>query len=131
MIGNHVWDCSLSVDLHTSGNDQSDIFSRDLFSLVGRILRVRSSHQKINESEQDFRLYSLKLRTIDQLQTIDSNYIQSATSQVVQTLVHANAAPNHGLSTVATGENVVDWIIIGLKNENLASFEDPPVVCDY
>lgn len=37
--------------------------------------------------------------------------------KVAQTLVLANAAPDHGLSTVSTGTNVVTGSKIGLKNE--------------
>ncbi len=43
--------------------------------------------------------------------------------KVAQTLMLANAAPDHGLSQVASGTNIVMGIKIGLKNEDLASFE--------
>ena len=51
--------------------------------------------------------------------------------KVAQTLVLANTAPDHGLSTVATGTNVVTGIKIGLKNEDLASFEVSSTIYDF
>ena len=51
--------------------------------------------------------------------------------KVAQTLVLANAAPDHGLSTVASGTNVVTGIKIGLKNEDLASFEVSSTIYDF
>ena len=51
--------------------------------------------------------------------------------KVAQTLVLANVAPDHGLSTVSTGTNVVTGIKIGLKNEDLASFEVSSTIYDF
>ena len=51
--------------------------------------------------------------------------------KVAQTLVLANPAPDHGLSTVASGTNVVTGIKIGLKNEDLASFEVSSTIYDF
>ena len=51
--------------------------------------------------------------------------------KVAQTLVLANAAPDHGLSTVASGTNVVTGIKIGLKKEDLASFEVSSTIYDF
>lgn len=45
------------------------------------------------------------------------------TIRVAQTLTLANDAPNYGLSNATTGTNVVTGIKIGLKNEDLATFE--------
>ncbi|MDO5450484.1 MAG: hypothetical protein Q4F30_06315 [Akkermansia sp.] len=43
--------------------------------------------------------------------------------RVAQTLMLANQPPNYGLSDASTGTNVVTGIKIGLKNEDLATFE--------
>ena len=51
--------------------------------------------------------------------------------KVAQTLVLANAEPDHGLSTASTGTNVVTGIKIGLKNEDLASFEVSSTIYDF
>ena len=51
--------------------------------------------------------------------------------KVAQTLVLANTAPDHGLTSVSTGTNVVTGIKIGLKNEALASFEVTSTIYDF
>ncbi len=43
--------------------------------------------------------------------------------KVAQTLTLANAAPDHGLNSVASGTNVVMGVKLGIKNEDLTSFE--------
>ena len=43
----------------------------------------------------------------------------------------ANAAPDHGLSAVESGTNVVTGIKIGLKNEDLATFEISSTIYDF
>ena len=48
-----------------------------------------------------------------------------------QTLVLANAAPDHGLSAVESGTNVVTGIKIGLKNEDLATIEISSTIYDF
>lgn len=47
----------------------------------------------------------------------------SSDIKVGQTLTLANAAPDHGLNQVGSGTNVIMGVKIGLKNEDLASFE--------
>lgn len=57
---------------------------------------------------------------------------EDATSiKVGQTLTLANAAPDHGLSVATSGTNVVLGIKIGLKNEDLASFEISSSIYDF
>ena len=51
--------------------------------------------------------------------------------KVAETLVLANPAPDHGLATVANGTIVVTGIKIGLKNEDLASFEVSSTIYDF
>jgi hypothetical protein len=51
--------------------------------------------------------------------------------KVAQTLVLANPAPDHGLSTVSSGTNVVTGIKISFKNEDLASFEITSSTYDF
>lgn len=51
--------------------------------------------------------------------------------KVAQTLTLANAAPDHGMSAVSSGTNVVTGIKIGYKNEDLASFEVSSTIYDF
>ena len=51
--------------------------------------------------------------------------------RVAQTLTLANGAPSYGLSNSGTGTNVVTGIKIGLKNEDLATFEVTSTIYDF
>lgn len=51
--------------------------------------------------------------------------------KVGQTLTLANAAPDFGLSETTSGTNVVTSIKVGLKNEDLASFEVSSTIYDF
>ena len=51
--------------------------------------------------------------------------------KVAQTLALANAAPDHGLNSVASGTNVVTGIKISYKNEDLASFEVSSTIFNF
>ncbi len=51
--------------------------------------------------------------------------------KVAQTLALANTVPDHGLADVNSGTNVVTGIKIGLKNEDLASFEVSSTIYDF
>lgn len=81
--GNHTWECNLAVELHTSGEDVRDLSSREMFSVICRTLQARKTRQQLDDSAADFQLYSISLRTIEEPQTLDNNFIQSATFRVV------------------------------------------------
>ena len=51
--------------------------------------------------------------------------------KVGTTLTLANDVPDHGLTSAATGTNVVMEVKIGLKNEDLATFEASSTIYDF
>ena len=81
--GNHTWECTLSVALHTSGDDQGDTASRELFGQICRMIGNPRTRDRLNKSGQDFSLYALALRSIEEPLTSENNFIQSATFRVV------------------------------------------------
>lgn len=83
ILGNKTWECSLQVSLHSSAQDEEDTSMREQFTTLCSILGKKATLEAINTSAPDFILYSLSLRSIEEPQTMENDFIQSATFRVV------------------------------------------------
>ena len=83
ILGNKTWECSLQVSMHSAAMDEEDIAMRKQFTTLCSILGSKPTLEVINKSAPDFILYSLSLRGIEEPQTLENDFIQSATFRVV------------------------------------------------
>ena len=83
ILGNKTWECSLQVSMHSAALDEEDTAMRKQFTTLCSILGKKTTRESINTSAPDFILYSLSLRSIEEPQTMENDFIQSATFRVV------------------------------------------------
>lgn len=83
ILGNKTWECSLQVSMHSAALDEEDTAMREQFTTLCSILGKKTTRESINTSAPDFILYSLSLRSIEEPQTMENDFIQSATFRVV------------------------------------------------
>lgn len=83
ILGNKTWECSLQVSMHSAALDEEDTAMREQFSTLCSVLGKKTTREAINRSAPDFILYSLSLRSIEEPQTLDNDFIQTATFRVV------------------------------------------------
>lgn len=81
--GNNTWEYSMELSLHSSAHDEEDTSMREQFSSLCALLGKKSTLETVNEAASDFILYSLSLRGIEEPQTQDNDFIQTATFRVV------------------------------------------------
>jgi len=81
--GNKTWECSLQVSMHSAALDEEDTAMRKQFTALCSVLGKKATREAINTSAPDFILYSLSLRSIEEPQTMENDFIQSATFRVV------------------------------------------------
>lgn len=83
ILGNKTWECSLQVSLHSSAPDEEDTAMREQFTTLCSVLGKKTTREAINTSALDFILYSLSLRSIEEPQAMENDFIQSATFRLV------------------------------------------------
>ncbi len=83
ILGNKTWECSLQVSMHSAALDEEDTAMRKQFTALCSVLGKKATREAINTSAPDFILYSLSLRSIEEPQTMENDFIQSATFRVV------------------------------------------------
>lgn len=81
--GNNTWEYSMELSLHSAAHDEAETSMREQFSTLCALLGRKTSRVAINEAAPDFILYSLSLRGIEEPQTQDNDFIQTATFRVV------------------------------------------------
>ncbi len=81
--GNRTWECSLQVSMHSAALDEEDTAMRKQFTTLCSVLGKTTTREAINTSASDFILYSISLRSIEEPQTMENDFIQSATFRVV------------------------------------------------
>ena len=81
--GNNTWEYSMELSLHSAAHDEEETSMREQFSTLCALLGRKTSRVAINEAAPDFILYSLSLRGIEEPQTQDNDFIQTATFRVV------------------------------------------------
>lgn len=81
--GNNTWEYSMELSLHSSAHDEAETSMREQFTTLCALLGRKTSRVAINEAAPDFILYSLSLRGIEEPQTQDNDFIQTATFRVV------------------------------------------------
>ncbi len=83
ILGNKTWECSLQVSMHSAALAEEDTVMREQFTTLCSVLGKKTTREAINTSAPDFILYSLSLRSIEEPQTMENDFIQSATFRVV------------------------------------------------
>ena len=81
--GNDTWECSLEISLHSPAHDDSASTMREQFSAFCELLSRKTTIDAVNDIASDFVLYGLILNRIDEPQTQDDDFIQTATYRVV------------------------------------------------
>ena len=81
--GNNTWECSLTLALHSAALEEEETSMREQFSTLCALLGKRTTRESINGMAADFILYSLSLQSIEEPQTMDNDFIQTATFRVV------------------------------------------------
>ena len=81
--GNNTWEYSMELSLHSAAHDEAETSMREQFTTLCALLGRKTSRVAINEAAPDFILYSLSLRGIEEPQTQDNDFIQTATFRVV------------------------------------------------
>ncbi len=81
--GNNTWEYSMELSLHSAAHDEAETSMREQFTTLCALLGRKTSRVDINEAAPDFILYSLSLRGIEEPQTQDNDFIQTATFRVV------------------------------------------------
>ena len=56
VAGNHTWECTLSVEVHTEAHDQLPLESRRLMNKVCGILSAKSTKKQLNDAALDAKI---------------------------------------------------------------------------
>lgn len=80
---NNTWECSLTFALHSATLEEEETSMRKQFSTLCALLGKKTTRESINGMAPDFILYSLSLQSIEEPQTMDNDFIQTATFWVV------------------------------------------------
>lgn len=83
ILGNKTWECSLTLALHSAALEEEETSMREQFSSLCALLGKKTTRAAINGMAADFILYSLSLQSIEEPQTMDNDFIQTATFRVV------------------------------------------------
>lgn len=83
VAGNHTWECTLSVEVHTEAHDQLPLESRRLMNKVCGILSAKSTKKQLNDAALDFFLYALSLRSVNEPQAQENTFTQTADFRIV------------------------------------------------
>lgn len=81
--GNRTWECTLELSLHSSAIEEAEISMREQFSSLCTILGKKTTLESVNEASPDFILYRMSLRSVEDPQTHENNFIQTATFRIV------------------------------------------------
>ena len=73
----------MTLALHSAALEEEETSMRKQFSSLCALLGKKTSRDTINGMAADFILYSLSLQSIEEPQTMDNDFIQTATFRVV------------------------------------------------
>ncbi len=81
--GNNTWEYSMELSLHSAAHDEEETSMREQFTTLCALLGKKATRESVNKVASDFILYSLSLQGIEEPQTHDNDFIQTATFRVV------------------------------------------------